>query len=246
MKVIGVIPARFNSSRFEGKILVPLLGKPMVIHVAEKLVKALGKDNTLIATDDQRIAEVVDKYGFRYCMTSNNHPTGTDRVCEVAQKISADIYVNVQGDEPMVDPIDISKIVETKLRYPDHVINGMCPISSDEDPENINLPKVLVNSNNELIYMSRLPIPGQKNKNSANTILAKQVCIYAFNYRELNSFGTAQRPKYELLEDIEILRFLDLGVKIKMVETSGNSLAVDTPDDVPTVEKAMKILLEES
>lgn len=240
MKIIGVIPARFKSSRFPGKPLALILGKPMIIWVCEIVEKALGIENTFVATDDDRIAKTILDHGYKVVMTSSDCLTGTDRLWEVAQKINADIYINIQGDEPMLDPNDIIRITEAKKESPNFVINGMTKISESEDPNNINLPKVLINKQNELIYMSRLPIPGIKS--SGTPIYYKQVCIYAFTYEELMQFGTCnEKAYYEKFEDIEILRFFDLGIKIKMVVTSASSLAVDIPQDIKNVEIALKL-----
>jgi len=241
MKVIGIIPARYKSSRFPGKPLALILNKPMIIWVCEITEKALGKENTFVATDDDRIKKVVESYGYNVVMTSDNCLTGTDRLWEVAQKIPADIYVNIQGDEPTLDPNEIIRFVEVKKNNPDFIINGMTKITEEENPENVNLPKVLVNNKNDLIYMSRLPIPGIKS--SGTPTYFKQVCIYAFNYNELKAYGTCkEKAYYEKLEDIEILRFFDLRIKIKMVETKLTSLAVDIPEDVEIVEKYFKRL----
>ncbi len=240
MKIIGIIPARYQSSRFPGKPLVNILDKPLVIHVCEKVEAALGKENTYVATDDKRIADKVNEYGYQTIMTSSEALTGTDRIWEAAQQVKADIYVNVQGDEPMINPADILTIIEQKKLHPELVINGMYPLSEDEDPADVNIPKVLVNKDNSLIYMSRLPIPGMKAPKKEMPTYLKQVCIYAFNYQELKLYGETQaKTEYEKYEDIEILRFFDLGIAIKMVMTSKVSLAVDNPPDVAKVEAAM-------
>lgn len=242
MKILGIIPARHKSTRFPGKPLVNILGKPLVIHVAEKAEIALGKENVIIATEDESIKIKVEEYGYRVEMTKDTHPTGTDRLWEVAERVPADIYVNIQGDEPLVDPKDIVNIANLKKEFPDEIINGMCPLLVNEDPANINIPKVLVNKYNELIYMSRLPIPGIKREGPISPTYMKQVCIYAFNRDELRAYGEmAKKAEFEFFEDIEILRFFDLGIKVKMALTSGSSLAVDVPEDVEKVENAMKI-----
>ncbi|MZP57122.1 MAG: 3-deoxy-manno-octulosonate cytidylyltransferase [Bacteroidales bacterium] len=239
--VLGIIPARFKSSRFPGKPLVSILGKPLVIHVAEKVSTALGKENFVVATEDNRIADEVSKWGFKAVMTSDRPKTGTDRLWEVAQQIRAKIYVNIQGDEPMVRPEDIINIYETKVVFPDHIINGYTEIGGTEDSTSVNIPKVILNENEELIYMSRLPVPGIKGRSDRPQFL-KQVCIYAFSYDELKAFGERGAKTYlESFEDIEILRFLEMGYKIKMVRTASSSLAVDVPDDVVAVEKAMSV-----
>ncbi len=241
MKIIGIIPARYQSSRFPGKPLVHILGKPLVVHVCEKVEAALGKGNTFVATDDDRIATIVENAGYQVVMTSSSALTGTDRLWEAAQKIEADIYVNVQGDEPMVSPDDIIRVAELKKKYPGKVINGMYPLTEEENPGDVNIPKVLVNKNDDLIYMSRLAIPGIKSQKNENPEYLKQVCIYAFNYDELKAYGETQtKAEFEEFEDIEILRFFDLEIPVKMVMMSKVSLAVDNPPDVQKVEDALK------
>lgn len=241
MRKIGIIPARYKSSRFPGKPLVKILGIPMIIRVAKIVSDALGQHNTYIATDDERIKKVVESHGYSVVMTSDGCLTGTDRVWEVAKKIKADIYLNIQGDEPLLNPDDILRIAEEKEKFPNHVINGMINIQPDEDPFNINLPKVLTNKNNELIYISRLAVPGLKDLTRDVPNYKKQVCIYAFNYRELQVFGESlEKADYEDYEDIEILRFFDFSVPIKMVDISTCSLAVDVAEDVVKVEQRLK------
>ncbi|GAB6120617.1 3-deoxy-manno-octulosonate cytidylyltransferase [Dysgonomonas termitidis] len=240
-KIIGVIPARYKSSRFPGKPLALINGKPMIIYVAELTAKALGIENTYVATDDQRIFDSVTSFGFNVVMTSESCLTGTDRLWDFAQQIEADIYVNIQGDEPLLNPDDIKSIVNEKLKYPDYVINGMCSVLDDEDPKNINIPKVLTDKDKNLIYMSRLAIPGIKSESlSIKPIYKKQVCIYAFSYEELKAFGSeTEKAYYEQFEDIEILRFFDLNIPIKMVETTGSTIAVDNPEDILAVERIL-------
>jgi len=240
LDTIAVIPARYSSSRFPGKPLIPLIGKPMIIWVAELTARVLGAENVFVATDDIRIEHVVKDFGFKVAMTSSAALTGTDRVWEVAQQVDSRIYLNIQGDEPLIDPDDILKIREVKNLYPEEVINGMCPLKSDELPENKNIPKVVATENNRLLYMSRLPIPGTKAE-TANVQFWKQVCIYAFSKSELQAFGSyGRKGKIESLEDIEILRFLELNIPVRMVETCGSSYAIDVPQDVPFVERVLR------
>ncbi|WP_152287196.1 3-deoxy-manno-octulosonate cytidylyltransferase [Flavicella marina] len=239
-KILGIIPARYESTRFPGKPLARIFGKPMIIHVAEKVESALGKENTIIATDDQLIADVVEKHGYKVIITSDKHKTGTDRICEVAQKIKADIYINIQGDEPVINPNDIIKIADYKERFPNHVTNGYTELIDLEEATSDTVPKVVFAENNDLIYMSRLPIPGIKQANQRAKYY-KQVCIYAFNVDELNAYGERQeKTRIESFEDIEIIRFLEMGYKVKMVAMESVSLAVDTPKDVIKVENFLK------
>jgi 3-deoxy-manno-octulosonate cytidylyltransferase (CMP-KDO synthetase) len=241
MKIVGVIPARYQSSRFPGKPLIDLNGIPMIIRVAKIVEKTLGKENTYVATDDDRIKDVVEFHGFKAVMTSSFCLTGTDRVFDFSKQIKADIYVNVQGDEPLLNHEDIQKIIDIKKKNMNSVINGMCSLSFDEDPYNVNIPKVVTNKFNDLLYMSRLAVPGIKSiKKDHLPDYKKQVCIYAFTQEELLKFGSREKKAvFEEFEDIEILRFFDLNVPVKMVETSGSSLSVDVIEDVEKVEKEL-------
>jgi len=242
MKAVVVIPARYKSSRFPGKPLVSLLGKPMILWVSELSAKAVGRENVYVATDDEKIFGVVDSAGFNAVMTSDQCLTGTDRLAEVVNYISADIYVNVQGDEPLVDPQDIINIIEKKKIYYQEIVNGYCQISVNEDPKDVNIPKVVFTEDKTLLYMSRKAIPGYKCGDSAPDQYYKQVCIYAFTAEELKSYSNyGRKGVLESIEDIEIIRFLELNKKVKMVETHNGSLAVDTPEDVFKVEQKLRI-----
>lgn len=245
MRSVVMIPARFGSSRYPGKPLVPLLGKPMVLCVAELSAEAVGADNVYVATEDARIAEVVEGAGFNAVMTSDDHLTGTDRLAEAAQKVEADIYINVQGDEPLVYPPDIVKVRDEKIAHMEDVINGFSWVGDSEDPNSLNIPKVISTEDNKMIYMSRVALPGYKDEKNAPERYKKQVCIYAFTREELTAFrGFGRKSELERSEDIEILRFLELGKSIRLVETRPGSLAVDVPDDVPKVESALKAVGE--
>jgi 3-deoxy-manno-octulosonate cytidylyltransferase (CMP-KDO synthetase) len=240
MKTVIIIPARYKSSRFPGKPLTQILGKPMILWVAEICAKALNSESVYIATDDFQIKNTVEQAGFNVLMTSQNALTGTDRVAEAAKQIDADIYLNVQGDEPLLNPKDILAIIDEKKKYPNEIVNGYCEISSNEDPNSLNIPKVVFNENYQMLYMSRHLIPGTKSKQFKPPSYFKQVCIYAFNKKELSDYlNFGRKGSIELYEDIEILRFLEIGSKIRVVKTSKSSLAVDIPDDVKKVEEAI-------
>ena len=160
--IVGIIPARYQSSRFPGKPLARLLGKPMILHVAEITAQALGQKNTWIATDDQRISDICKGAGFNVALTSGAALTGTDRVWEASREVKADIYVNIQGDEPLLDPKDIELIVGEKKKRGKGVVNGMCRLLPHEDSSNVNIPKVITTEDNRMVYMSRVAIPGFK------------------------------------------------------------------------------------
>lgn len=237
MKTVIIIPARFKSSRFPGKPLTPILGKPMILWVAELCAKTLPIEFVYVATEDLRIKKVVEEAGFNVVMTSKEALTGTDRTAEAAKQIDADIYINVQGDEPLLDPTDILSIINSKKKYPKQVINGYSRINNNEDPKSLNIPKVVFNEDHQMLYMSRQLIPGVKSDVIKPPVYFKQVCIYAFNKKELNEYiNFGRKGTLEFYEDIEILRFLDIGLSIRVVETKNPSLAVDVPDDVKKVE----------
>ena len=240
MKVLVTIPARFASTRFPGKPLIDILGKPMIIWTAEACEKSVGKENVIIATEDKKIKNVCAQYGFNSILTSKDALTGTDRVAEISKKIKADIYVNVQGDEPMVSPKDISTVIKEKIKNYESVINGYAFLSDNEQATNVNIPKLVTNEKNELVYMSRQSIPGSKSGNVKNSTIKKQICIYAFSEKELIKFSEfGRKSELEKIEDIEILRFLELNIKVKMVKMTSNSYAVDVLEDVEKVKKAI-------
>ena len=164
MKPVIIIPARYGSSRYRGKPLVKILGREMVLRVADICKKVVGKENLYIATDSKKISKTTNKAGYKFIMTSNKCLTGTDRVAEASKKIKSKIYVNVQGDEPTINPVDIKKVINAKIKNPNHVICGYDKVHKFEDPSSNFLPKVVVNSKNELIYISRALVPGSKKK----------------------------------------------------------------------------------
>lgn len=241
MTACVIIPARYASSRFPGKPLVPLLGKPMILWVAELSARAVGQDHVYVATEDERIAEVVRDAGFSALMTSPDAMTGTDRLAEAAAMIDYDIYVNVQGDEPLVEPEDIRRCIALKAERPEMIVNGFCYIGEDEDPASVNIPKVITTETGRMVYMSRNLLPGFKDAKNEPRRYKKQVCIYGFTGDELDAYaGFGRKSALEKAEDIEILRFLELDRQILMYECHPGSLAVDVPEDVAKVEAALE------
>lgn len=239
-----IIPARYASTRFPGKPLVPLLGKPMILWVAELSARAVGKDHVYIATEDTRIANVVKDAGFNSLMTSTKALTGTDRLAEAAKLVNYDVYINVQGDEPLVNPDDIRKCIKLKNENPNSIINGFCWIGEGEDPANLNIPKVVFSETGKMLYMSRSIIPGLKDMKNLPIRYAKQVCIYGFNLLQLNAYADFGRKSIiEQIEDIEILRFCELEFDVLMYKCSSGSLAVDVVDDIVKVESALSMSL---
>ncbi|MDA7664785.1 3-deoxy-manno-octulosonate cytidylyltransferase [Akkermansiaceae bacterium] len=235
---IVVIPARYDSTRLPGKPLVNIAGKPMIQRVYEQCTKAVDSDLVFVATDDQRIRSACESFGAKVVMTSSECLTGTDRVAEVSRKIDVRYYINVQGDEPFFNPTDITLLVDQLNFEEDEIVMGYCSIHSKADFENRAIPKMIFSEHNQLLYMSRSPIPG--NKRDEFTSAWRQVCAYAFPKASLEVFSSINsKTPIEEIEDLEMLRFLEKGVSIKVVEMSSESIAVDHPEDV---EKALKRL----
>ncbi|WP_410210542.1 3-deoxy-manno-octulosonate cytidylyltransferase [Aquirhabdus sp.] len=239
MKTVIIIPARFQSSRFPGKPLADLLGLPMIVHVWQKCVQALDANLVYVATDDDRIRDVCHSHGIQVVMTRSDCLTGTDRVFDASLQVQADLYLNVQGDEPMLDPKDIQVVLDAAKQFPGEIINATSEIDNEIDYLSRTVPKVVARPDGRLLYMSRAPIPGNK---AASFVTAhKQVCIYAFPPKALSDFASCQqKTALEEIEDIEILRFLELGYEVRMVPVSQSSVAVDTPQDLERVRVLMQ------
>ena len=238
MSISILIPARYQSSRLQGKPLKKILGKEMNLRVAEKCKKIVNKKNIFILTDDKRIQSLVKKNNYKALMTPKNIKTGTDRVAYAAKKIRSKIFVNVQGDEPLIKPKDIKKIIKAKFKYPNHVICGYADEKKISKVKDKNIIKVIMNKFNELIYFSRSPIPSSK-KNNKNIRFKKQICVYAFNNKQLKLFSKSKQSEQEKIEDIELLRFLDLGIKIKLEKIS-STIAVDVQKNIKEVENYIR------
>ena len=233
-KFLIVIPARYSSSRFPGKPLADINGKSMLKRVWDKCTEATSKNNVIIATDDERIERHCKQNQMYVQMTSKDCLTGTDRLYQVCKNHDAQVYINVQGDEPLIDPKDINKIINKSVKNPTTVFMAMCSIKNKSEITNFNIPKVVINMNNELMYISRAAIPSTKHGPFESVM--KQVCIYALPKKELNTFGEiSKKTPLEDIEDIEILRLLETGVKVKMVEVSTSSIAVDVPSDIDKI-----------
>ena len=229
-----VIPARYESSRFPGKPLADIKGKSMICRVWEKCILAVPKENVFIATDDSRIKAHCQENDMNFVMTSANCLTGTDRVAEVSKKIDAEFYINVQGDEPLINPLDIKKIINTYNENPDATYCAMTRIRYEEEYRSQNVPKVVTNLDNNLLYISRSPIPS--NKKGSFTPAMKQVCIYVFPKKHLEEYGPEKKKTpIEEIEDIELLRLLERNLIVRMVEINNSTTAVDTPEDLKRV-----------
>ena len=235
MNFVLIIPARYKSSRFPGKPLTLLKGKSMIRHVYDQCLKAVPQDSIYVATEDDRIADHCKKNNIQFIMTSDECLTGTDRICEVSKLVEADYYINIQGDEPLFNPVDIQSLIQelSKQKNLYDVYCGYCSIDSEDTFYSLNMPKVIFNKRKELIYMSRAPIPSNKNNKFKKGY--RQVCGYAFSKKSLEIFDIKSKTYFESIEDIELLRFLELGVKVKMVEMSKKSIPVDVREDIKKV-----------
>jgi 3-deoxy-manno-octulosonate cytidylyltransferase (CMP-KDO synthetase) len=239
MKYKIIIPARLKSSRLPGKPLVMIDGIPMLQRTYERCTLSVEQEEIIVATDHSSIESFCLDNNIKVVMTSEECLTGTDRVAEAANDMDIDFAINVQGDEPLINPKDITLMIEAANNGPYHVYAGYAEITNENDFFNVSVPKVIVNENEELIYMSRAPIPF--NKESKFITAWRQICVYAFSKEALNLFySRSKKSKIENIEDIELLRFLEMGIKVKMIKLSSDSIAVDHPEDILKVENAIR------
>lgn len=250
-KVLAVIPARFASTRFPGKVLAPIAGKPLVVHVYERTRRASTVSETVVATDDARVAEALRPYDVPVVMTQPDHPSGTDRVAEVARESDATVVVNVQGDEPLIDPHTIDATVRPLLET-----NGFDMATARRrltDPERIanpNVVKVVCDKRGRALYFSRSPIPHVRDE--ADRAAAREACywqhigLYAYRREFLLAYAQMEPTSLERLEKLEQLRALENGYAIAVVETEYESIGVDVPDDLQRVQERLRGLLEGS
>jgi len=243
VKAIGVIPARWGATRFEGKVLANLLGKPVIQHVWENASKAKTLDDLIVACDDERILKAVEGFGGKAVYTSPSQPSGTDRLAEVVNAMDVDIVVNIQGDEPLMKPIMIDNLV---MALEDEKVAQMATIIKkiDDDSEltNSNVVKVVVDKNGYAIYFSRYAIPynrtGEKDPKK-KPVYYKHIGIYAFTKDFLFTFKKLPHSSLEAAEKLEQLRALEYGYKIKVVETKFDTVGVDRPEDLRKAEDAL-------
>lgn len=238
MKVIGVIPARYQSSRFPGKPLADICGKPMIWWVYQQCKKAKYLDEVYVATDSNEIEEKCKELEINVILTSESHKTGTDRVGEIAEKIKADIIVNIQGDEPLLEPSTIDAAIIPFFNNPSlQITNLMTKITNPVDVVNCTVPKVITNKEGVGIFLTRAMAPYPKG--GIQYDFYKQVCVYGFKPEALRFFCEYGRKygkaKIESIEDIEILRFIENGYKVQYIEVDSDTIAVDTKNDLEKV-----------
>ena len=241
MKVLGIIPARYASTRFPGKPLAKIAGRPMIQHVYEQSKKAKSLDFLLVATDDARILSAVNDFGGTCMMTSDNHPTGTDRLAEVALKYADfDIIVNIQGDEPLIDPDTINQVTNKLITADnaDVVMASAMTEISEIDAEDPNIVKVVTDLSGLALYFSRSKVPYPRDNNSGRFF--KHIGLYAYKRDFLLAYAKMPSTCLENSEKLEQLRVLENGYKIAMAEIEDDiSIGVDTVEDLARAEELL-------
>ncbi len=232
-KILGVIPARFASSRFPGKPLALIAGKPMIQHVWERSRQSGCLSRILIATDDPRIADAARSFGAEIALTRDDHPSGTDRVAEAAAATDADVIVNIQGDEPLIDPAAIDTAIHTLLD------DSACQMATlkkriltAEEINNPNVVKVVTAHDGRALYFSRSPIPFNR---GGDAVYWKHIGLYVYRRSLLLGYSSLPPGALEEAEKLEQLRALENGIPIRVAETSYETIGVDTPQDLQAV-----------
>lgn len=242
MKIVGIIPARYASSRFPGKPLIDLKGKTMIQRVYEGVKQATSFSQVIVATDDQRIVDEVKRFGGEVMMTDASHTTGTDRCGEIAMKVDADVIVNIQGDEPLVSSVQLDTLCcafeDENTKIATLGIKGV----SEEDVKNPNRIKIVEDKNNNALYFSRSPIPNSYHGSDEirkTYPYVRHIGLYAYRKETLLEIIQLERTELETIESLEQLRWLYNGYKIKVVETDIETPNIDAPEDV---EQVLKLL----
>lgn len=238
LAVVVVIPTRYGSTRLPGKPLAEIMGKPMVQHVYERALQVPQVHAVLVATDDARVADAVKAFGGRCVMTSPDHPSGTDRLAEVMAQVEADIYINLQGDEPMVRPEDIATLAEGMRADPSVQVGTLCHAIPAEEAFNPNTVKVVLATNGDALYFSRAPIPFDRDGGDTARYL-KHVGVYAFRREVLAAYASLPQPMMEHAEKLEQLRLLAAGFRIRAFEVEATGPGVDTPECLERVRALM-------
>ena len=239
-QVVAVIPARYASSRFPGKPLADLDGRPMIEHVYRRAESSPAVSHVIVATDDRRIADAVARFGGEARLTRADHPSGTDRVAEVAATLDCDIVVNVQGDEPLIDPGAISEAVAPLALDPSLQITTLFHrIDNPADLHNPNIVKLVLDRAGYALYFSRAPIPYARDPRGGWPPLYRHIGLYAYRRKALLVLAALEPTPLERTEALEQLRALEHGIRIKAVETAYDSLGVDTPEDLEQVRRLL-------
>jgi 3-deoxy-manno-octulosonate cytidylyltransferase (CMP-KDO synthetase) len=234
IRVLGVIPARLASTRLPRKVLREIAGRPMVCHVYERARQAPSLDDVIVATDHDEVLAVCRRHGIPAVLTAPEHPSGTDRVWEVAQSRPADVYVNIQGDEPIITPGHLESLIAPFRARPDTQVTTLCIRATAEEVPSPNVNKVVRDAAGRALYFSRLPIPYDRDGRGVTRF--KHIGLYAYTAAALDTFHRLPPSPLETTERLEQLRFLEHGVPIVVVETSEPTIGVDTEEDLAAVE----------
>lgn len=242
MKIVGVIPARFGSTRFPGKPLVNLKGRPLILWTVEGARKSKLLSEVIVATDDERIKAVCEGVGVKVVMTASELPTGSDRIHAAIKDMNCDIVVNIQGDEPLITGELIDRLAQVFIDEPTMDMATLAHPISDEELLSPNSVKVVLNRHNEALYFSRYAIPYSREKadpGGEHSACLKHIGMYAYSKKFLKEFCEAPPAMIEKAESLEQLRALYLGAKIKVIKVKEASLGVDTPEDLARLEKLL-------
>lgn len=255
MKIIAIIPARYGSTRFPGKALAPILGKPMIRHVHERTSQAPSLSEVVVATDDDRIRGVVEGFGGRVVMTSPHHQSGTDRIAEAVRSLDAEVVVNVQGDEPLIDPAAIEAALRPLVDDPSLSMSTLAVrIASLEDYLSPGVVKVVTDRNGDALYFSRSPVPfvrdlgkgpTQDDLDGGRVVALKHVGLYVYRRDFLERYAALPPTPLESAEKLEQLRVLENGFRIRVVETAYDSVGVDEPADLEKVVRRMESIISD-
>ncbi|MCX6338363.1 MAG: 3-deoxy-manno-octulosonate cytidylyltransferase [Candidatus Aureabacteria bacterium] len=242
LSAVGIIPARYGSSRLPGKALEAIGGKPLVQLVCESAMKARCIDRVVVATDDQRIVDAVTRFGGKAVLTSPEHRSGSDRIAEAAAGIDCDIVVNIQGDEPMIRGETIDAVVSALVGEPLlNVATVATPLTGAHDADDPNIVKVVRDLQGNALYFSRARIPYTRDDARGNGCSLKHIGLYAYRKEFLLRFTRWPQTELELREKLEQLRILEHGVSIRVLETPYDSIGVDTPEDLERVRKLLEM-----
>lgn len=247
---IGIIPARFASTRFPGKPLVDIAGKSMIQRVYEQALKAKSLSKVVIATDDERIVDEVQRFGGEFVFTSSQHQSGTDRCAEVIDKIPGfDIVINIQGDEPFIEPSQIDLLASCFIEDKVQLATLIKPIQSQESIYNPNSPKVVIDVNGRAMYFSRSPIPfirnGEPGVWAEKHQFYKHIGIYGYRTKSLNEITKLPPSSLEIAESLEQLRWIENGFYIQTKVTDLETVAIDTPEDLLKLNNLLAALKRE-
>ncbi|HEY2388126.1 MAG TPA: 3-deoxy-manno-octulosonate cytidylyltransferase [Candidatus Binatia bacterium] len=233
-RTVAVIPARYDSTRLPGKALAAIGGKPMIAHVYARTAQAEGIDRTLVATDDARIADAVRSFGGDVVMTGT-HATGTDRVAAVAAQLDVDVILDVQGDLPLIDPRALAACVAPFADPAIAMTSMMTPLRSEQEWRSPHVVKVVTDDDGFALYFSRSPLPFWRDGKAEGTLGSRHIGLYAWRRATLLALAAAPRGRLERAEELEQLRALERGVRIKMISVDSAGPEVDTPDDLERV-----------